>query len=201
MTKIIKLFFFIIILLSFVGCQMSQLSYENNELGLQVDDNHISAKGTTLYHHTDNYANLFLSQRVLRLNNGSIVTYEEARTDSLYEFNLVPRLTIKAVFEAREVRQVYFKSSFYLIQLILKDGSVLNIAAEQFDDQRLAYVYGISTGELRKLLKKLGANEPYPLIENVRTLRNDQSALLSKWNTKKINFIPLVEPVRYIFGI
>ncbi len=201
MTKIIKLFFFIIILLSFVGCQMSQLTYENNELGLQVDDNHISAKGTTLYHHTDNYANLFLSQRVLRLNNGSIVTYEEARTDSLYEFNLVPRLTIKAVFEAREVRQVYFKSSFYLIQLILKDGSVLNIAAEQFDDQRLAYVYGISTGELRKLLKKLGANEPYPLIENVRTLRNDQSALLSKWNTKKINFIPLVEPVRYIFGI
>ncbi len=201
MVNTLKILFSTLILLSITGCQMSQLSYKNGELGLQIDNNHINAKGTTLYHHTDNYANLFLSQRVLRLNNGSIVTYEEARTDSLYEFNLVPRLTIKAVFEAREVRQVYFKSSFYLIQLILQDGSVLNIAAEQFDDQRLAYVYGMSTGELRKLLKQLGASAPYPLIENVRTLRNNQSALLSRWNTKKINFIPLVEPVRYIFGV
>ncbi len=201
MTKIIKSLLFMVILLGVTGCQMSQLSYKNGALELQVDNHHIHVKGSTLYHHSDNYSNLFLSQKVLRLKSGNIVTYEEARTDDLYEFNLLPIQTIRAIFNARAVTQVYFKSSFYLLQLLLQDGSTLNIVMEQFDDQRLAYAYGMNNGEFRNLLKQLGASSNVPLIQNVRTLGSKQNAILSDWNTKKINFIPLVTPVKYVFGI
>ncbi len=201
MIKIIHLVLLGIVLAGITGCNTSSLTYQNATVNLQLDDNHFQVQGKTLHVHTDNYANIFLTQRILRLNDGSIVVYEEAKTDDLYEFNYSAIPTIKAVFDARAVSQIYFKSSFYLLQLTLQDGSILNLAAENIDDQRLAYVYGMNTGEFRKMLKQFATDKSPIQTQRVVSLRNDKSAIQSRWNSKKINFIPLVTPVRYVYGI
>ncbi len=201
MIKIIHLLFLGIVLTIIVGCKTANLTYQNSAVHLQLDDEHFQVEGKTLHQYTDNYANLFLVQKLLRLKDGSIIIYEEAKTDDLYEFNYSAIPTIKAVFDARSVTQIYFKSSFYLLQLTLQDGSILNLAAENIDDQRLAYVYGMNTGEFKKMIKKLTIQNVPLQTQRVVTLSNDKSAIQSRWNTKKINFIPLVTPVRYIYGL
>lgn len=183
------------------GCKTADLSYKKGEFSLQVDEKHMKVNGTTLSRHTNSFGKLFLVQDIVKLKNGSIVTYERASTDDLFEFNLTPIQTIKVIFDARNVISVYYKSSFLLLQLILNDGRVLNIAVEQFDDQRLSFVYGMSTEQFRKILKRLDPEAAKkPLIEKVIRLPRGSGAILSRWSIQKVQLVPLITPVRYIFG-
>ena len=204
MRKIIQLVAIVIVAGILGGCsKLTYISYKGGGVAIRVDDARIHINGTVLSQKLDNYSRLFVDQKVLRLDNGSIVTYEKARTDDQYEFNFEAVTTIKAVFDAREVNVVYFKDSFYMMQVIMADGSVLNMIVDHFDDQVLSYVYGMNTGDFRKLLRQLdpGNKSPKsPLIRNSITINNPKNAVLSRWNTMKINFIPLITPLRYMFG-
>ena len=183
------------------GCRTSDISYQQGLLSIQVDREYIHVKGTTVAKKSDNFGNLFLVRKVIRLASGENVVYESARTDDLYEFNLPFMKTIMIVFDARDAVTVYMKSNLRLIQLVLADGSILNMAVEQFDDQRLAFVYGMSNHSFRKMLKELDPEAAKrPLIKHVRRLPSDQHAILSHWTVQKIQLIPLVVPVSYFFG-
>ena len=183
------------------GCGMSSMSYKNGDVQIQLDKNHFQISGTTLMKNSSNYGKLFLNQRVLRLADNSLVVYENARTDDMYEFNMEAVPTIKAVFDARDVRVVYFKSSFYLMQLILDDGRVLNLAADHFDDQVLSFIYGMSNAQMRRMAGQFEPGAKIDLISPVVTFHSAKRAIISRWNSQKINFIPLITPVRYLFGL
>jgi len=184
------------------GCQISDLSYQKGLLSIQVDDKHLGIEGRPSYRRTDNFGNLYLVQEMLRLKNGGQVAYERAMTDPLYEFNLLPIQTIKIVFDARQVNVIYFKSSFYLTQLILRNGSVLNLAMEQFDDQRLTFIYGMPTSEMRKMLRQLDPQAVgRPMMERVITLPKDSHHFLSRWSVQMVQLTPLITPLRYNRGL
>jgi hypothetical protein len=184
------------------GCKISDLSYQKGLLSIQVDDKHLRIDGRPSYRHTDNFGNLYLEQEMLRLKNGDQVAYERATTDPLYEFNLIPIQTIKVVFNARKVNVIYFKSSFYLAQLILWNGSVLNLAMEQFDDQRLTFIYGMPTSQMRKLLRELDPQATQkPMIERVVTVPRNSHHFLSQWSVQMVQLTPLITPLRYNRGL
>ena len=190
------------VLLLLGGCNMSDLSYQKGHLTIQVNDKHLQISGRPSYRQTNSFGNLYLTQEMLRLKNGSQVAYERASTDPLYEFNLTPVQTIKAVFDARRVNVIYFKSSFYLAQLILWDGSVLNLVMEQFDDQRLTFVYGMPTSQMRKLLMDLDAPDILsPMAERVITLPKNSHTFLSRWSVQLVQLTPLITPLRYNMGL
>lgn len=184
------------------GCKMSDLSYQKGHLSIQVNDKHLQISGRPTFRHTDSFGNLYLTQEMLRLKNGNQVAYERASTDLLYEFNLTPVQTIKALFHARSVNVIYFQSSFYLAQLILWDGGVLNLAMEQFDDQRLTFVYGMPTSQMRKLLRELDAPDVQsPMIERVITLPKNSHTFLTHWSVQLVQLTPLITPLRYNMGL
>jgi hypothetical protein len=202
MNTIVKFLLPVALFILLGGCRMADLSYGKGEISLQVDEKYMTVKGTTLSRHMDNFGKLFLVQKVVKLKSGNIVVYERARTDDLFEFNLTPIQTIKVIFDARNVISVYYKSSFHLLQLILSDGRVLNIAVEQFDDQRLSFVYGMSTKQFRSILKRLDPQAAgIPLIEKVIILPQGSSAILSRWSVQKVQLVPLIIPLRYLFGL
>ena len=186
----------------FSGCKTASLSYAQGELSLQVNQNHLTVNGTTLSSRDDSFGNLYLRQEIIKLKDASIVVYERARTDDLYEFNLLPMQTIRILFDAYKINVIYFKSSFYLIQMILRDGRILNMAVEQFDDQQLSFVYGMNNSQLRNIQKQLDPQATQkPLIEKVITLPAGNGAIFSRWSVRKVQFVPLITPVRYIYGL
>ena len=66
---------------------MSTLSYNNEQLSIQRSDQSLQLHGTTLKQNSENFSTLFLTQKLLRLDDGSMVMYEDARTDLQYQFD------------------------------------------------------------------------------------------------------------------
>ena len=83
MKKIVRLAFATIVIFMINGCGMSNLSYDNKLLTVQVEKEYLQIDGTLLNEHRNNFSSLFLSQKVLRLNEGNLVVYEDARTDHI----------------------------------------------------------------------------------------------------------------------
>ena len=200
MKKIIRLAFATIVIFMINSCGMSHLSYDNKLLTVQVEKEYLQIDGTLLNEHRNNFSSLFLSQKVLRLNEGNLVVYEDARTDLAYEFDLPITRSIQIIFEAKSVIMVYAKSHLYAYQLILKDGKILNVIAQQGDTQQLKFVYGLSTAQLNKMLKQLDTDAVGAHYKQVIRLQDEGHAILSKWDVQKVHFVPLVVPLARMSG-
>ena len=200
MKKIIGLVYATIAILMINGCGMSHLSYNNKQLIVQVEKEYLQMDGTLLSEHRDNFSSLFLSQKILRLNEGNLVVYEDARTDLAYEFEPPITRSIKIIFEAKSVIMVYAKSHLYAYQLILKNGKILNVIAQQGDTQQLKFVYGLSTAQLNKMLKQLDPDAVGAHYKQVIRLIDEHEAILSKWDVQKVHFVPLVVPLARMSG-
>ncbi|MEA2111140.1 MAG: hypothetical protein U9P71_03720 [Campylobacterota bacterium] len=190
----------LVLLITLSGCSTANLSYNGEQLALQVDKQQFSVNGELLYTHKSDYTNLYLQQDTLRLDAGNIVTYEEATTDINFEFNLAVNRAMKAIFDAKDIKILYSKSFFFIFQVILKDNSVLNIAAQQHDDQRLSFVYGMSTSQTEQLLTHLDAQTDEKLIKDVIIFKNEKNTILSKWSVELVHFTPIITPARYLQG-
>ncbi len=194
--KITKLLLPTIIILLISACATSNLSYNNEQLSLNVNEAHLQVHGTQLKQHRENFSILFLTQNLLRLDDGSIVMYEEARTDMQYEFEPTTTRSIRIIFDAKTIVRVYEKAFLYAYQLVLKDNRVLNVLVSQSYDQELQMLYGMSTEKLDSMLKELDPNAKPAYYKNVINLSRESNPLMSHWTTWKIHFVPLVIPVR-----
>ncbi|MEA3434676.1 MAG: hypothetical protein U9R13_08840 [Campylobacterota bacterium] len=195
MKKIIRLAFTTIVTLMISGCGMSNLSYDNKQLTVQVEKEYLQMDGTLLNERRNNFSSLFLSQKVVRLAEGNLVVYEDARTDLSYEFEPPITRSIKIIFEAKSIIMLYGKSHLYAYQLILKNGKILNVVAQQGDTQQLRFVYGLSTSQLNQMLKQLDPDAASTYYKQVIRLQDEGHAILSKWDVQKVHFVPLVVPL------
>jgi hypothetical protein len=185
----------------FSGCGgSSNLDYNNRQLTIQVAEEYLQLDGTLINEYRDNFSSLYLSQKVLRLREGNIVVYEDARTDLDYEFEPSIMYSIKIIFEAKSVIMVYGQDHLYAYQLILKDGRILNVIAQQGDTQQLEFIYGFSTAQLNKIIKQLNPNAGAAYYKQVIQLQNERDAILSKWDVQKVHFVPLVVPLAKMMG-
>ena len=173
----------------------STLSYDKSTLNLRVENTSLQVHGTEVKSNNENFSILYLQQKLIRLDDGSMVMYEYGETDLSYEFAQTTSRTVDIVFDARQMVKVYAHALVYAYQVILADSRVLNVVVSQSFDQEFTMVYGMSSEKLDKMLKKLNAfAKPVP-YRNAITLEHEPNPLLSKWTTWKINFVPLVQPV------
>ena len=197
-SKITKLLVSLVLILLISGCATSNISYKNEQLTLQINDSHLQIQGTQLKQHRENFSTLFLTQKLLRLDDGNMVMYEEAQTDMQYQFDLPTTRSIGIIFDAKRVVKVYYNALIYAFQVVLKDNRVLNVLATQGYDQELKMVYGMSTEKLNNMLKNLDPDALPVDYKNVINLRNEPTPFMSQWTTWKVHFVPLVVPLRRI---
>ena len=197
MYKQIKRFTLLSLLLLLNACSTpATLNYDNTNLNLQVEQKRIQVPSTQIKLTKENFSILFLEQKLLRLDDGSLVMFEEAETDIQYQFDPPTTRTISVIFDAINVVRVYEKDFIYAYQLVLKDHRVLNIIVSQGYDQELQMVYGMSSKQFVKTLNRLNANINSVPYKNTIELKNEPNPLLSRWTTWKVNFYPLVIPLR-----
>ena len=193
--KIIKPLLALTVMFVLSGCGMSNLNYNNKQFTLQVEQGVFQSNGTLLNAQISNFNTLLINQKIIRLDEGNLVVYEDARTDLNYQFDPTTTRSIEVIFEASEVIRVYGKSLLFAYQLILKDGSILNVIAQQDDDQYLRILYGMSTVQLNKMLKQVDPDAREAYYKQVIIIQDEQNAILSKWDVQKVHFVPLVVPL------
>ena len=198
MSKVTKLLVSIVLILLISGCATSNISYKNEQLNLQINNAYLQIHGIQVQQHRENFSTLFLTQNLLRLDDGSIVMYEEARTDMQYQFDPTTTRTIGIIFDAKRVVKVYYNALIYAFQVVLKDNRTLNVIATQGFDQELQIVYGMNTDKLNYMLKNLDPDAQPIYYKNVINLSNEPTPFMSQWTTWKVHFVPLVVPLRRI---
>jgi hypothetical protein len=188
--------------LVFSGCSFSttDLSYRNGILALQLDRSRLTLPARELSRQIDNFSTLAVTHYLLALEGGGMAVFDKARTDMRYEFQYPTAETIRIVFDAKAVHRVYFENSFYVFQVVLADGSLLNVIAEQLEDESLNMLYGMSNAVLARLLDKLHGGLSGSLYAPVRTVTGKSGAIYSKWTIQKVNVMQLVGPKRDIMG-
>jgi len=189
-----------VLLVTACSVMTTDLSYRNGQLALQLDHTHLQVPVREISQKRENFSTLMVTHYLLALEKGELVVFDKARTDTRYEFYYPTAETIRIVFEARAVRQVYFSNSLYVFQVILADGTLLNVIAEQLEDESLNLLYGMSNTTLEKLMKKLHGTPLATLHTPVRTIRGKEGAIFSKWTIRKVNVMQLVGPKREMMG-
>jgi len=173
----------------------SLLQYDKSNLNLQLEDKRIQVPSTQIQLKIVNFGSLFLEQKLLRLDDGSLVMYEEAETDMQYMFQPTTKRIISVVFDAIKVINIYEKDYISAYQLVLKDRRILNIIVAQVFDQELQMVYGMSSKQYVNTLNRLGADINGLPYSTTIELKNEPEPLLSKWTMSKVMFEPLVIPM------
>ena len=180
-------------LLVLSGCSNSTLTYDKSTFNLRVDNKQLQVHGTVQKSNRENFNVLFLEQKLIKLDDASLVMYEHGETDISYEFANTTSKTMRIVFDAQRMIEVYNQSLVFAYQIVLADGRVLNAVVSQSFDQEISMVYGMSSDKLDKMLKKLNPlAKPVPYRDAI-LLAGEYNPLLSRWNTWKINFVPLIQ--------
>jgi len=180
------------------GCATPNLSYNNEQLNLQVKNEHLQIHGTQLKQERENFSTLFLTQDLLRLDDGSLVMYEYAETDIQYQFDPTTTRSLGIIFDARSVNKVYENSFLFAYQVVLQDNRVLNMIVSQAYDQELIMLYGMSTSKLNAMLRDLDSDASLAYYKNSIDLSLERNPLMSRWTTYKVHITPLVVPLRRI---
>ncbi len=180
---------------------MSNLTYNNHQLMLQINKKYLRLDGELIKVRKDSFGSLFITQKILRLDNGNMTVYEDAISDFLYEFEPSITRSIKVIFDARKVIIAYAKNSLYAYQLILQDGKILNVIAQQSGFQRLKMVYGMDSTQLDQMLKKLDINTKSVYYRDVIVTKNQNKAILSRWSVQNVHFFPLIVPLLRLIGM
>ncbi len=177
------------------GCATSDLSYKNDNIHLRIKDESLQVHGVALQEKHDNFSTLFLTQRLLRLDDGNLVVFEDARTDMQFQFDQTIPRSIKIIFDAKSVLRVHYNTFIYAFQVVLKDNRVLNVLVAQGYDRELQMLYGMNTKKMDDMLKELGQDSKPAFYKNVIDLRSEPTPYITRWTVQKVHFAPLVVPV------
>ena len=195
--------FSIFILLNIIACvpQNSYISFNNNHISISSSKEYFfNISANILEQKSINFASMYLRQYILKLPNSEIITYEYAKTDFSYEFEPNIHRIIKTVFEAKGLIPIYGENHIYAYQIILSNGSLLNLIGYQSDSQNLKLVYGMSTHTFNKMIHSLNPNAPKAKYTHVNQIKSIKNAIFSKWDDRKVHFVPLVVPLPRLMG-
>ena len=190
-----KIFLSVLTLLVVNACTSSDIQYQPDKLTLQVANNSVLLDATMVQKKEAYFKTLTIDQKILKLDDGNLVVYEDANTDISYEFAPSTTHIIRSIFDTRAIYKVYAKSNMYAFQVTLANGEILNILAQQSESQSLSYVYGMNTKQFNTMLKQLDQSARLAPYTNVLTLHDAKHAILTRWTVMKVDFLPLVKPV------
>ncbi len=170
------------------GCATSSLNIgADDTLALTYGKEKLSARGLTLDRKSDSYPELELHQRIIELDDNSLIVYEEVETDEKYQFQHATQNSIKMIFDAKKLTLLYQRNNLYFVQLELKDGTYLNVIAQQSDMQSFTQLYGFSNMQMKKIIKTISKEDKkITFNDNVVIFEHFEGSYISKWSTKLI---------------
>lgn len=201
MKKVILL---LLIGVMFVGCSYSSLKLnKKEELVFTSNSNEFLLSNAIVEHKSLNFKDLFVKQHKLKNQGARVLFYEEVRTELNFEFNFNALYTVMYIFnDAQKYEEVYRDNNLRLVQLELKDKSLVNILIQASDTQVISYVYGFSNEEFLQLATELSetSGKEVKQLKHKGTTLTKSKKPITNWNDKLVFFTPLIMPLRTMGG-
>jgi len=173
----------------------SAMGYRSGNLYMQTDNVVTALKGREVAQKRTNFSSMFLQQKTLQLEAGNLAVYEFARTDLSYEFEPPLSRILDVIFDTRRKILIYARGGFFAYQIAIPGRGILNLVAEFGDSQELKLFYGMNNRQFNRILNRLDPNAPPPYYKQVITFRQNDQAVVTKWDDMKVHFYPLVVPL------
>ena len=155
----------------------------------------VKSYGKVVYSDTIKISHIIIYQKIFQMNNGAILTYENALTDTRYKFNNGFKRTLRIIFENYNLTVEAYKDNIYFVKLFNKEKTFYLIA-ENLNNKRLKLVYGFTRDCFEKIRKKI-INEIS--IEKKRDIyfqdikKDFQDNIISSWSEKNIIIDSLIQ--------
>ena len=180
----------VFMLLFFTSCNAPHLSYDDNKLAITIQDQVITeANSASIYKNKINLPNINIYQYVLKLNNGSIITYEAISVGPGYVFSYGVNKIVGNVFKKYNYESVGMQSNIHFFKLFNKKET-LYLVVENINKRGLKMIYGINENIFNKIIDTLKKNKTIKIEDNTNT-KNEVAVdhtqyIKSNWNMKNL---------------
>lgn len=188
-----------IFVLFFSACSTTYMNFsKDSALNINYDEktyllSQVSAEAKYL-----NFKDLYVKQYKTKTLDGGVLFYEYLKTDLSFEFNFGGLSTVMYLFDdSRKYEKVYKKNNLTLVQIMLKDGSYVNVIIQDSSTQVYSFVYGFSNEEFVEIAKAIKDEKDEITSPKFKAITFDNSSKpCTNWNTLLVYFTPLITPLR-----
>ena len=185
----IKIIIITTLALLFSACTTPHIENTNNVLEITMNKTSIiKGRGELIYKSRVNLVNINIDQKVYLMDNGSVLTYEDAPLSSGYTYNYGMRRTVGIIFSQYSYNLVSTKGNIYFFKLTDKERT-LYLILENINKKRVKMVYGLSSKVFEAIADSLNTEKNLLLEDSSvhNSIHKDKSIYIkSNWNTKNI---------------
>lgn len=179
---------------------VSSLELSQDKITIALNKKSISISVHQIEEKNLSFQTLQVKQKILERTDGSLLVWEESRTDGGYQYNFPAPKSVQMILHAKRINILFQTASLYGAQVIMKNGEVLNAIFRQSDDQSLTLLYGLSDMEFLETIKALKFSEvplESSMVHDILRLDNPKYAIKTEWSTRLHTIGGLIAPVDY----
>ena len=176
------------------ACSSPQIHYDSkNTLSITMHGKSlIERRGELLLQERVNLQKINIQQKVFHIQEGPIITYEDAKVTSGYQFSYGMKRTLHLIFPQYQTQLLYTKGNLHFYELN-KGKESLYLILENMNKKRVKFLYGFNKKVFEILFskvvpkqKELKLDNDISLIQEQEINKNASSYIKSRWNTKNI---------------
>ena len=160
---------------------------------IQLDDKKITqGYGDVIYKSRVNLTNINIYQKVYKMNNGSVLTYEDAIIGTGYKLSYGVNRMVDIIFPGFHTQKIHNKGNLYFLELKGTDKT-LYLILNNINKKRYKLVYGYNQENFKELFTTV-TNEKETVLQvksapvHIRNeaIINPELFIYSKWSEKNI---------------
>ena len=174
----------------FSACTTPHIQNNNNILEITMKDKSIvKGSGKILYENRVNLLNINVLQKVYRMDNGSILTYEDAPVSTAYVYSYGMKRTVGIVFPQYSNNLIDIQGNIFFFKLT-NEKSTLYMILENINKKRIKFVYGLDQNLFQSIYSSLATGSK--VLKNNKSddsenIQEDKTIYIkSRWNNKNI---------------
>ena len=183
------------------GCSMHHIqTNEKDMLAISLNSkNIVKGNGCVIYEKNVRISHINIYQKIFKMNNGTVLTYEDAIVDIGYILNHGMKRIISSIFSSYQYDIIDYKDNIYFVKLHTKNKQ-LYLIIENLNKKRLKIVYGFSEQMFHYIQFKVIHNKP--IVKNnsnssksitaATSITNPAIYISSTWSEKNIILDTLV---------
>jgi len=173
----------------FSACTTPHIQNNDNILEITMKDKSlIKGTGKLIYENRVNLVDIDIQQKVYLMENGSVLTYEDAPVSTGYVYSYGMKRTVGIIFPQYNYDLIDTKGNLFFFKLTNKTDTQYMIL-ENMNKKRIKFVYGLS----QKLFESIYDNlvKEQKMTESIeshqKSILEDKTLYIkSKWNVKNI---------------
>ena len=173
----------------FSACVTPHIQNNNNILKITMKDKSIvKGTGELIYENRVNLVNIDIEQKVYIMDDGSVLTYEDAPVSTGYVYSYGMKRIVGIIFPQYNYDLIDTKGNIFFFKLYSKTD-IQYMILENMNKKRIKFVYGISQNVFQSIFNSLINEQKMPKNTQIinRTIKDDKTLYIkSKWSSKNI---------------